>query len=169
MNTLEIKSLNNNISDFCEQLTDAQMIELTDFICVDYLKKKPNTTILEFIEEFITMREWELYISDKITNPMWLSTSDSTRELIPAINRTLLVQCYTRFTNLVNKPKPAKAKSSDGLNKEDKGILRNIHEEARAMLNYQLEDEAEVIEYGGEEALAYKKAQVLLLDKILKN
>lgn len=139
MNDLQYKSLEKNLNNFLKNLTDTQMVELTNFLLYDCYEKEPNKWIAEFIDDFFEREEWDKNLSDEIKKPEYFfSASRNTQELIRIVRIAVLEKSFNKIATLLEKEPKVK------LTKKDKNTLSEILTEHQSMLEYQLEDEDEI-------------------------
>lgn len=167
MNDIVRKSLIANVTGFTKDLTDLEVKDLVGFIC--YMPSyKPTLDIdndvqRKFVDEILGSDEWSNYIGDLIKLPIFLKSSGSFRTNLEFIEKILHSEAYFRFENVLNNLKKEKAK----LPSAEKTILKNILDEHKAMLEYQLEDEDFIrnCDNEGEEFIDEKRRHLKFLEE----
>lgn len=154
MNTLEIRSIISNLTDFTSKLSLEEFIDLTEWMCYGLLETPfiaPNKLQQEFIEEFFSTEVFAKILDD-IRNPtkMWNKSSMSERELYDKIRIGLLQQS---FFHLKDKPKTKITKPKPILSPTEKHTIKEIFQEHEAMLQHRLEDTDYLLSVGGQEAV----------------
>lgn len=140
-----------NVSNFTDTLTNEELNEVIQYFVYDSNNRTPvelTDLQLTFAVKFFGTDEWTNHIFDTVHQQMWLKASNNTRENVVFIRQVLLSTAFFRFKNLMAskpqlvKPKPIKlVKEKDKLTPSDKKNLKEILEEHKSMLEYQLEDE----------------------------
>lgn len=170
MNQLEIKSINKHLTEFAKTLTNTQLIGLVEWFCYKSLEtpfEAPNDIAKKFIDTFFGEFVFANILSDERGhNNYFLKSSLSERELYNFMRIGLLQESFFRLKDSVDKP-VAKPKE-DKLTLQDKKDLRDILKEHNAMLEYQLEDESDIIKTGGQELLDEKKRHKEFIKKFGK-
>jgi hypothetical protein len=164
MNELQHKSLDANLDRFCKDLSDSELSELTDFLVYDCYSKEPKEWVKDFIDDFIGEKEWAQNLADEKKPPQYFfKASRSTQEIVRLVRIGLLEKSFHRFSALTKHPLLS-------LTKSDKNSLREILDEHKSMLEYQLEDEDEIKRYvsedEGEELIVEKKRHLKFLEKV---
>jgi len=166
MNQLELKSLDANVTAFCKKLTNAQLVEVTDFVVYHSTDTSIKATKLstEFVNEFFGEKDWNDNLSDELKKPEFFTkASRNTQEVIRLVRVGLLQECFFRLAKKTKEP------SEDKLSAQDKKTLKEIINEHHAMLEYQLEDEDGVRKVGGDELVAEKNRHKEFLEKFGKS
>jgi hypothetical protein len=160
----QLESLNTNLDNFCKDLSDTELAELTDFLSFGCYTEQPSDWVKDFIDDFIGTKEWGDNLSDEVKKPEFFNkASINTQEIVRIVRISLMVKSFTRFKKVVKKePKVV-------LSKEDKSTLKEILRDHQAMLEYQLEDEDfirnSVGDEDGEELVVLKRKQLDFLEK----
>lgn len=166
MKDFQIKSIADNLNEYVKDFTNEELATLVDEYCYGVLEtpfRKPSEMTMKFANEFIGEVEFARVITD-VRNPdkLFLSSKDSTRELVRMLSMALMEKSFVRFEKLL-KSKPII------LSKEDKKNLREIRDEHEAMLKYQLEDEDAIRNTDSEEGQALvdeKKRHLFFLENL---
>lgn len=168
MNDFQLQSLDANLDKFCENLSDAELYQLIDYLLYGCYTETPKDWVKDFIEDFIEdfigTKEWEDNLSDEINKPKYFNkASGNTKELVRIVRVFLLAKSFERFSKLLKKePKVV-------LSKEEKSTLKEILVDHQAMLEYQLEDEDfirnSVGDEDGEALVEMKRKQLEFLEK----
>lgn len=172
-------SIIKNVCDYTDTLTNEELREVIEYFVYDSNNRTPVTPTdlqLTFAVKFFGSDEWSNFIFDTVHQQMFLKSSNNTRENVPFIRQILLSNAYFRLKNILDsKPQEVKlkvvkeTKPKNQLTPNDKKILKDILEEHKAMLEYQLEDEDGIrsIDEDGD-LLKTKKKQLKFIEKYEK-